>query len=174
MSTDAQAKAYTEFDYKDAQGIEIRAYVWLPGPVGSFDDTDVIASASTGGEPHAIVQIAHGIGEHALRYDAFAQVLAANGFAVYADDHRGHGETGRRQHGGDLSRLGKQQRGRMVNLERDIAGIMEMMEPSADPFPANLSDKSQALFALGYYHQRNKYFARSDKAAEAGAEGDDA
>ncbi|MGV2979725.1 type I-C CRISPR-associated protein Cas8c/Csd1 [Camelimonas sp. ID_303_24] len=73
-----------------------------------------------------------------------------------------------------LSRLGKQQRGRMVNLERDIAGIMEMMEPSADPFPANLSDKSQALFALGYYHQRNKYFARSDKAAEAGAEGDDA
>ena len=47
MSTDAQAKAYTEFDYKDAQGIEIRAYVWLPGPVGSFDDTDVIASAST-------------------------------------------------------------------------------------------------------------------------------
>ncbi len=107
MSIDAQAKAYTEFDYTDAQGIEIRAYVWLPGPVGSFDDTDVIASASTGGEPHAIVQIAHGIGEHALRYDAFAQVLAANGFAVYADDHRGHGETGRRQHGGDLSRLGK-------------------------------------------------------------------
>lgn len=53
------------------------------------------------------MQIAHGIGEHALRYDAFAQVLAANGFAVYADDHRGHGETGRRQHGGDLSRLGK-------------------------------------------------------------------
>ncbi|GHE48990.1 type I-C CRISPR-associated protein Cas8c/Csd1 [Camelimonas fluminis] len=73
-----------------------------------------------------------------------------------------------------LSRLGKQQRGRMVNLERDIAGIMEMMEPSSDPFPANLSDKSQALFALGYYHQRNKYFAKSDKAAEADAEGDDA
>ena len=107
MSIDAQAKAYTEFDYTDAQGIEIRAYVWLPGPVGSFDDTDVIASASTGGEPHAIVQIAHGIGEHALRYDAFAQVLAANGFAVYADDHRGHGGTGRGQHGGDLARLGK-------------------------------------------------------------------
>ncbi|MFD2678542.1 type I-C CRISPR-associated protein Cas8c/Csd1 [Camelimonas lactis] len=71
-----------------------------------------------------------------------------------------------------LSRLGKQQRGRMVNLERDVAGIMEMMEPSADPFPANLSDRSQALFALGYYHQRNKYFAKSDTAADAGAEGD--
>ena len=106
-STDAAAPAHTEFDYTDAQGIKIRAYVWLPGPVGSFDDTDVVASASTGGDPHAIVQIAHGIGEHALRYDAFARVLVANGFVVYADDHRGHGETGRRQHDGDLSRLGK-------------------------------------------------------------------
>lgn len=101
------AHAYTEFDYTDAHGVDIRAYVWLPGPAGSFDDTDVIASAATGGDPHAIVQIAHGIGEHALRYDAFARVLTANGFAVYADDHRGHGETGRRQHGGDLAKLGK-------------------------------------------------------------------
>ena len=27
MSTDAQAKAYTEFDYKDAQGIEIAEFI---------------------------------------------------------------------------------------------------------------------------------------------------
>lgn len=103
----AESTAYTEFDYTDAQGVEIHAYVWLPGVGGSTNDTDVVASSSVSAQPHAIVQIAHGIGEHALRYDAFARVLAANGFAVYADDHRGHGETGRRQHGGDLSRLGK-------------------------------------------------------------------
>ena len=96
-----------EFDYTDADGIEIRAYVWLPGETGAANDTDVVASAAIGAGPHAIVQIAHGIGEHALRYDAFARVLTANGFAVYADDHRGHGETGRRQHGGDLSKLGR-------------------------------------------------------------------
>jgi len=36
----------------------------------------------------------------------------------------------------------------------------------------NLSEADQALFALGYYHQRNKYFAKSDTATEAGAEGD--
>lgn len=99
--------AYTEFDYTDAHGIDIRAYVWLPGPNSHHNDTDVIAASVSGDQPHAIVQISHGIGEHAKRYDAFAQVLAANGFAVYADDHRGHGETGRRQYGGDLSQLGK-------------------------------------------------------------------
>ena len=131
-STDATAPAYTQFDYTDAQGIEIRAYVWLPGPVGSFDDTDVIASASTGGEPHTIVQIAHGIGEHALRYDAFAQVLTANGFAVYADDHRGHGATGRRQYDGDLSRLGKLGPGGLKAAE---AAILQLTDIARERHP---------------------------------------
>ena len=43
--------------------------------------------------PKAVVQIAHGMGEHARRYDWVAQQLNANGYAVYANDHRGHGET---------------------------------------------------------------------------------
>jgi alpha-beta hydrolase superfamily lysophospholipase len=43
--------------------------------------------------PVAAVQIAHGMGEHALRYDSFAQSLAAAGFTVYAHDHRGHGAS---------------------------------------------------------------------------------
>ena len=43
--------------------------------------------------PKAIVQIAHGMAEHAARYDRFARFLAAHGFAVYAHDHRGHGRT---------------------------------------------------------------------------------
>jgi alpha-beta hydrolase superfamily lysophospholipase len=66
------------------------------------------------------VQIAHGVGEHAKRYDAFARVLAANGFAVYADDHRGHGETGRTQHGGDLSLLGRLGPGGLKATEAEI------------------------------------------------------
>lgn len=105
MST--EVKDYVEFDFTDAHGVQIRTYVWLPGPDGVRKDTDVVASASTSGEPHAVVQISHGIGEHALRYRAFAEVLRDNGFAVYADDHRGHGATGTRQHSGDLSRLGR-------------------------------------------------------------------
>lgn len=81
--------AYTESSFTDSHGIEIFTYQWIPE---SF---------------HAVVQVAHGLGEHAKRYDAFARHLASAGFAVYADDHRGHGETGRTQWGGDLSRMGR-------------------------------------------------------------------
>ena len=44
-------------------------------------------------EPTAVVQIAHGMAEHSARYARFAQALTDAGYAVYADDHRGHGET---------------------------------------------------------------------------------
>jgi alpha-beta hydrolase superfamily lysophospholipase len=43
--------------------------------------------------PRAVVQIAHGMSEHAARYDRLAQALTAEGYAVYANDHRGHGQT---------------------------------------------------------------------------------
>ena len=41
----------------------------------------------------------HGVGEHAGRYAALLEALAAAGWAAYADDHRGHGRTGMEQHG---------------------------------------------------------------------------
>lgn len=40
-----------------------------------------------------IVQINHGLTEHAGRYHSFMEHLAAQGFAVIAHDHRGHGHT---------------------------------------------------------------------------------
>ncbi|MGO3932434.1 type I-C CRISPR-associated protein Cas8c/Csd1 [Rhodopseudomonas pseudopalustris] len=69
--------------------------------------------------------------------------------------------------GNHLSKIGKQRPGHRVNLEKAIGAIMEMMEPSDDPFPTSLSDKSQALFTLGYYHQRNEFFRKSDSADSA-------
>ena len=39
-----------------------------------------------------IIQIAHGMGEHALRYRPIAHALVSAGYTVYANDHRGHGE----------------------------------------------------------------------------------
>ncbi len=46
-----------------------------------------------GGEPRAVVQIAHGIAEYIQRYDGFARFLAGNGFVVVGNDHLGHGKT---------------------------------------------------------------------------------
>lgn len=45
------------------------------------------------GTPRAILLVNHGLVEHSGRYRGFAEAMAARGFAVYAHDHRGHGET---------------------------------------------------------------------------------
>ncbi len=59
------------------------------------------------GDARGVVQLAHGVGEHAGRYGAVIRALTEAGFTVYADDHRGHGRTGMVQHGGDATRLGR-------------------------------------------------------------------
>ena len=50
-------------------------------------------SARADGAAKGVVQINHGMGEHAGRYRRFAEFLAARGYHVYAHDHRGHGRT---------------------------------------------------------------------------------
>lgn len=43
------------------------------------------------GDCAAIIQVVHGLGEHADRYARFAAAAAERGYAVCAHDHRGHG-----------------------------------------------------------------------------------
>jgi alpha-beta hydrolase superfamily lysophospholipase len=45
--------------------------------------------------PHAryVVLLAHGLGEHARRYDHVADALVSDGAVVYAPDHYGHGRS---------------------------------------------------------------------------------
>ncbi|PLP57902.1 alpha/beta hydrolase [Mesorhizobium loti] len=45
------------------------------------------------GRARGVVQISHGLAEHAARYAGFADFLAARGYHTYAHDHRGHGHT---------------------------------------------------------------------------------
>jgi alpha-beta hydrolase superfamily lysophospholipase len=40
-----------------------------------------------------VIQIAHGLGEHMGRYPQLAEILLEDEFAVYGNDHRGHGLT---------------------------------------------------------------------------------
>jgi alpha-beta hydrolase superfamily lysophospholipase len=74
--------------FTDAHGVEISYEVWPAA------------------KPHAVVQLVHGLGEYAARYAALAARLNAAGYSVYADDHRGHGQTGLAQGGGPAG-LGK-------------------------------------------------------------------
>ncbi|MFI8227746.1 serine aminopeptidase domain-containing protein [Streptomyces sp. NPDC085900] len=62
------------FTFHSEDGVQIHVHEWQP-------DTP----------PRAVVQIAHGVGEHAGRYAPLAAALTTQGYAVYADDHRGHG-----------------------------------------------------------------------------------
>ncbi|RWM11599.1 MAG: alpha/beta hydrolase [Mesorhizobium sp.] len=62
----------------------------LASPTGA--DLNLYVKHS-GGNPRAVVQINHGLAEHAARYARFADFLGDRGFNVYAHDHRGHGAT---------------------------------------------------------------------------------
>ncbi len=44
-------------------------------------------------KPKGVIQIAHGMAEHVLRYEGFAKALTEEGYVVYGNDHRGHGRT---------------------------------------------------------------------------------
>lgn len=72
-----------------SDGQLIHYYRWLPtGPL------------------RATVQITHGMGEHAARYDEFANRLTEAGYAVYANDLRGHGKTAKPDALGDMGEDG--------------------------------------------------------------------
>ncbi len=60
----------------------------------SFDGKNIFVYEWTEVEdPRGVVQIVHGMTEHAARYAAYAKFLNEHGFVVVADDHRGHGKT---------------------------------------------------------------------------------
>jgi alpha-beta hydrolase superfamily lysophospholipase len=79
----------TDRTFVDAKGVTIHYYTWAAA------------------KPKGVVQLVHGLGEYATRYERLAQALVAAGYSVYADDHRGHGRTGVEQHLGNMKLLGK-------------------------------------------------------------------
>ena len=79
-------------------------------------------------EARGILLISHGLAEHARRYGAFADEMAANGFHVYAHDHRGHGETT-----ADDAPIGRfARRGGVAQV---IADMLAMRELVASTYP---------------------------------------
>lgn len=100
--------------FVDAQGVTIHYYEWKAA------------------RPKGVVQLAHGIGEHALRYEDLAQALVTAGYSVYADDHRGHGATGMQQYNNDTSRLGRLGVGGLratIEAVRQLSGIVRGENP---------------------------------------------
>ncbi|MDQ3011041.1 MAG: alpha/beta hydrolase [Acidobacteriota bacterium] len=67
----------THFTFTADDGEKLFVYRWLP-------------DAGTG---KAVVHIAHGLAEHAGRYERMAETLTESGYVVLANDQRGHGKT---------------------------------------------------------------------------------
>jgi alpha-beta hydrolase superfamily lysophospholipase len=62
--------------------------------VSEFDGAEIATYCwNSAAEPLGVVQIAHGVAEHAGRYERLAVALAAAGYHVHAHDHRGHGAS---------------------------------------------------------------------------------
>lgn len=66
----------TRFRYEGEDGTGLAGFRW-----------------QAGGKPRALLQLAHGAGEHAGRYLGPMTPIIEAGFVIYAADHRGHGMT---------------------------------------------------------------------------------
>jgi alpha-beta hydrolase superfamily lysophospholipase len=118
----------TAFSYPSADGTQIAAYRW--DPVGAT---------------RAIVQVTHGMGEHALRYEHVAQSLTGAGYVVYAQDHRGHGSSATP---GDPGNLGV---GGWPALVADIGGLSAVARSEHPGIPLVLLGHSMGSFASQQY-----------------------
>jgi alpha-beta hydrolase superfamily lysophospholipase len=115
--------------FKDDFGVEIMFYEW---PVA---------------EPKAVIQIAHGLGEHARRYDAMAATLNKAGFSVYADDHRGHGQTGVKQlENKQIKRLGNLGPGGMAATYKQVSDFSKLIKAENPNRPLVLLGHSWGSF----------------------------
>ena len=89
-------------------GTRLVVHIWLPewlidGSLLVADAPEAGAPARTpaatrpqvpgAARPRGIIVIAHGMAEHASRYARFAASAVEEGYAVLAQDHRGHGAT---------------------------------------------------------------------------------
>jgi alpha-beta hydrolase superfamily lysophospholipase len=115
--------------FKDDFGVEIMFYEW---PVA---------------KPKAVIQIAHGLGEHARRYDLMAETLNKAGFSVYADDHRGHGQTGIKQlENKQIKRLGNLGPGGMKATYKQVADFSKLIKAENPNRPLVLLGHSWGSF----------------------------
>lgn len=132
-----------EYDFKAFDDKSIHMYVW--------DDVK---------KPIGMVQICHGMVEHALRYDEFARYLNANGILVFADDHRGHGKT-------DASNLGYADGDMFFDTLTDEVMLSDRYKQLYPHLPLILLGHSYGSFIAQAYLQR--YADRLDGAILMGS-----
>ncbi|MIL09737.1 alpha/beta hydrolase, partial [Salmonella enterica subsp. enterica] len=83
------------------------------------------------GTPRGVVQINHGLAEHAARYERFADFLSGHGYVTFAHDHRGHGYT--KAPGAPLGRFAEVSG--VDNVMRDVFFLQEEIRRQRPELP---------------------------------------
>jgi alpha-beta hydrolase superfamily lysophospholipase len=96
------------------------------------------------GPARAVVQIAHGMGEHMGRYAGAVDALVAAGLTVYANDHRGHGLSAH-------SQLGEFGSGGFELLVQDMVRLSEIAREKNPDLPLVLLGHGMGSFAAQRY-----------------------
>jgi alpha-beta hydrolase superfamily lysophospholipase len=96
------------------------------------------------GPARAIVQIAHGMGEHMGRYADTVDAMVAAGLTVYANDHRGHGLSAH-------SQLGAFGNGGFELLVQDMVRLSEVAREENPDLPLLLLGHDMGSFAAQRY-----------------------
>ena len=114
------------------------------------DGHPVEAHRWQGTAPRAIVQLAHGMGEHSLRYRPLADALTQAGYVVYGNEHRGHGPgAAARDELGEFGPRG------FAGLVDDMALLSRHARAEHPGLPLVLVGHSMGSFATQYYLVRH-------------------
>ncbi len=116
---------------------------------GSFvsDEVEVFYTKWEPQTTKAILQISHGMSEYIERYDEFARFMAENGFAVYGDDHRGHGKTGQKQ--GILGKIAEKDGYKLIT--DDLKRLTDLAKAEHPGVPVILFGHSMGSFLARNY-----------------------
>jgi len=113
----------------------------------------------------AVFQIAHGMAEHSARYDRFAEFLAEHGYAVFINDHLGHGKSVSGEE--ELGYFGRENgRDTLVGDVKTLTGIAQQEFPGK---PVVLFGHSMGSFVVRKYCAR--YGDKIDAAIFCGTSG---
>jgi alpha-beta hydrolase superfamily lysophospholipase len=118
-------------------------------PTGATLRLFVTHARSTG---RGVIQINHGLAEHAARYARFAEIMSALGFHIYAHDHRGHGATTAPD--APLGTFGRPDGGAKVIA--DVASIHDLIADEHPGLPVIIFGHSMGgLIALNFVLQHS-------------------
>jgi alpha-beta hydrolase superfamily lysophospholipase len=120
------------FTFENADGIDVFVYHWAPE-----------------GDAKGVVQITHGMQEHAGRYAETAEALCEAGFVVYANDQQGHGKTA-----GSLERYGKVGPRGYEGILDDMKRLTDRAREENPGLPIFLMGHSWGSFMTQAYIQR--------------------